>query len=85
LYTGVAPEPDHPEHKPIIGISNLIGLQGLAILDKDMSMVSKNYFKIIYNDVIHVPRSWRDSAILDISNNTASMLNKTNHRSHRDR
>ncbi len=38
-----------------------------------MSIVSKNYFKIIHNDVIHVPRSWRDSAILDINNNTASM------------
>ncbi len=66
LYTGVAPDPENPYLRPTFNVTPLIGLQGIALVDLEYRVLSKNFIRIRHFDEVHVPSSWRDSAIVDI-------------------
>ena len=51
-------------------------LQGYAILDEKLNVISRKFFKIVHNGESYIPPAWRDSAFLEISVKRASLLTR---------
>ena len=74
LYVGVAHDPLKLWVRPVVGVSRHVALQAIAVLDGDLNVRSKDYFKIVLGDEVHVPRSWRDSAFISIGKASSTIL-----------
>ncbi len=74
LYVGVAHDPERLWIRPVVGVSEQVALQAVALLDKECRLRGKDYLKIVRDDEIHVPRSWRDSAVVTFHGREASLL-----------
>jgi len=51
-------------------------IQGYAVLDSKLNVISKKFFKIVHNGGSYIPPMWKDSAFIELSKEKALMLTR---------